>query len=112
MFKEKCVTVCFSSRSPNVIMINKLDLLTFPNFYKSDFLEILWLLKREEIKSEKLLPAIELLNAKKNSDGYWKLERIMNNMITSIGKTNQPNYYVTKRANEVLDYYDEYLIKP
>ncbi len=86
-------------------MINKLDLLTFPNFYKGDFLEILWILKRERVKSEKLFPAIELLKSKKSIDGKWMLERTMNNMVTSIGKINQPSPFVTQRASEVLDYY-------
>ena len=38
-------------------MIKDIDNLTFPNMYKSDFLEILWLLKREKVQSEKLKPA-------------------------------------------------------
>ncbi len=111
LLKEKCISfilkhkVCYSSRNPDKIMINKLDLLTFPNFYKGDFLEILWLLKREEIESEELIPAIELLNSKKTEDGKWVLERTMNNMVTSIGKVNEPNPFVTQRAKEVLNYY-------
>ncbi len=111
LLKEKCISfilkhkVCYSSRNPDKIMINKLDLLTFPNFYKGDFLEILWLLKREQVESEELIPAIELLNSKKTKDGKWVLERTMNNMVTSIGKVNEPNPFVTQRANEVLKYY-------
>jgi hypothetical protein len=110
--KEKCInfilkhSVCYSSRNRNKIMVNKMDLLTFPNFYKGDFLEILWILKREGVKSEKLIPAIELLKSKKSKDGKWMLERAMNNMVTSIGKIDQPNPLVTRRANEVLNYFD------
>ncbi|WP_299548998.1 hypothetical protein [Seonamhaeicola sp.] len=111
ILKEKCINfilkhrICYSSRNPDKIMINKMDLLTFPNFYKGDFLEILWLLKREGINSEKIFPAIELLKSKRSKDGKWMLERTMNNMVASIGKVNQPNPFVTQRANEVLDYY-------
>ncbi|PRX56656.1 hypothetical protein [Flagellimonas meridianipacifica] len=111
--KERCINfilkhrVCYSSRNPEKVMINKLDLLTFPNFYKGDFLEILWLLKREEVESEKLIPAIELLKSKKTKDGKWPLERTMNNMVTSVGKVNAPNPFVTQRANEVLTYYEK-----
>ena len=94
--------VCFSSHHKNKIMIKDMDKLTFPNMYKSDFLEILWLLKRENIKSEKLKPAINLLRSKCILDGDWNLEKKVNNMVTSIGKINQPNYFVTKRAKEVL----------
>lgn len=110
--KQKCINfvlkhkVCFSSHNPSKIMIKKMDLLTFPNFYKGDFLEILWILKREEVVSNELKPALELLNSKKINDGKWELERKMNNMVVSIGQVNKPNQFVTERANEVIDYYE------
>jgi hypothetical protein len=109
--RDKCINfilkhkVCYSSRHPSVIMINKIDLLTFPNFYKSDFLEILWVLRREEITSNDIKPALELLKSKRKSDGYWELEREIKNMVTSIGKINQPNQFITERANEVIEFY-------
>ncbi|MEO1011878.1 MAG: hypothetical protein AAFX53_11270 [Bacteroidota bacterium] len=109
--RDKCIAfilkhkVCYSSHDPSRIMVNKMDLLTFPNFYKGDFLEILWILKREKIKSKELIPAIELLKSKRRDDGTWKLERKMNNMIISIGQLNQPNPFITKRAYDVLEYY-------
>jgi hypothetical protein len=111
--KDKCIDfilkhrVCFSSRNPEKIMISKLDLLTFPNFYKGDFLEILWLLKREGVRSETLETAVELLRSKRTVNGEWLLERTMSNMITSVGKVNEPNAFVTHRANEVLNYYQK-----
>jgi hypothetical protein len=86
-------------------MVEKIDQLTFPNIYKSDFLEILWLLKREKIKSDKLTKALDLLVSKRQRNGSWLLERKINNMIVSIGETNLPNQYITKRANEVLSFY-------
>lgn len=101
--------VCYSSRNPSKVMINKLDLLTFPNFYKGDFLEILWILKREQVISPELIPALELLRSKQNGNGNWELERKMNNMVVSIGDVNQVNPYVTGRATEVLDYYSAVL---
>jgi len=110
--RDKCVNfilkhkVCYSSRNPSNIMINKMDLLTFPNFYKGDFLEILWILKREEIISEELKPALDLLKSKRNEDGNWELERKMNNMVTSIGQVNQLNPFITERAKEVLAFFD------
>lgn len=109
---DKCIRfvllhkVCFSSHKKGKIMVNKMDKLTFPNMYKSDFLEILWLLKRENIKSDKIRPAIELLKSKQLSGGDWNLERKVHNMTTSIGEINQPNKFVTRRANEVLEFYD------
>ena len=97
--------VCFSSRKESKIMIKHMDKLTFPNMYKSDFLEILWLLKRENVKSDNLRLAIDLLKSKQLLTGDWNLERKVNNMTTSIGEINQPNQFVTIRAKEVLDFY-------
>ena len=78
---ERCIRfvilhrVCYSSRHPGRIMIPKMDRLTFPNMYKSDFLEILWRLKRERAREEVLLPALELLRSKQLDDKTWPLER-------------------------------------
>jgi len=94
--------VCFSSRQPDRIMIPKMDLLTFPNMYKSDFLEILWLLKRENIVAEEMKPALQLLKNKRHEDGSWHLERQVNNMVTSIGEINKSNLFITERASIVL----------
>lgn len=110
--RDKCVDfifkhkVCFSSRKPDRIMVKKMDLLTFPNMYKSDYLEILWVLKREGIKANELKPALELLKSRQNADGSWNLERKMNNMTTSIGAIDRPNLFVSERAEEVLGYYE------
>jgi len=111
LLKEKCVNfvlkhkVCYSSRNPFKVMIKKMDWLTFPNFYKSDFLELLWILKREEINPSELKPALALLKSKQNVNGEWELERTMYNMVVSIGQINKPNEFVTDRANEVIEYY-------
>lgn len=109
---DKCIkfillhNVCFSSNHKDKIMIKHIDKLTFPNMYKSDFLEILWLLKRENIRSENLVSAIDLLKSKRMSCGNWNLERKVNNMVTSIGVINQANQFVTKRAKEVIGFYN------
>ena len=77
VLKQKCVDfilkheVCFSSHHPERIMIEKLDLLTFPNMYKSDFLEILWLLKREKVHSEAMDKALRLLQSKQQPNGSF-----------------------------------------
>lgn len=109
---DKCIQfillhkVCFSSRKENKIMIQHIDRLTFPNMYRSDFLEILWLLKREKVKSEKLKPALEILISKQQTNDSWYLERKIHNMATSIGEINQANIFVTNRAQEVMSYYN------
>lgn len=110
---EKCINfvlihnVCFSSRKPDKVMIKKIDKLTFPNMYKGDFLEILWLLKRESVHSPKIDNALKLLKSKQLESGEWELEQKVNNLANSIGAINKPNQFITKRAQEVLEYYNE-----
>lgn len=115
ILRQKCIDfvlkhkICYSSRNSSKFMIKKLDQLTFPNFYKGDFLEILWILKREGVVSHDIKPALNLLKSKQRKDGNWELERKMNNMVTSIGQINQSNLFVTERANEVIQYYESKL---
>lgn len=105
---DKCIEfvllhkVCFSSRFPDKIMIKGIDKLTFPQMYKSDFLEILWLLHREGVKSNKMSAAISLLKAKRLKNGTWKLEHQVSNLVTTIGSINKSNPFITERAIEVL----------
>ncbi len=108
---DKCIRfvllhkVCFSSHHPGKVMIKKIEWLTFPNMYKSDFLEILWLLKREKVHSSVLSEAIQLLQSKQHADGNFNLEREVHRMTTSVGRINEANPFITERAREVLDYY-------
>jgi hypothetical protein len=108
---EKCIKfvllhkVCFSSHHPGKVMINKIDWLTFPNMYKSDFLEVLWLLKREKVQSEVLSEAIGLLKSKQLTDGSFNLEREVHRMTASVGRMNQANPFITERAREVIEFY-------
>ncbi|NCB03409.1 MAG: hypothetical protein EOM67_14825, partial [Spirochaetia bacterium] len=44
--------VCFSSHNKEEYLHSYMEKLTFPNLYRSDFLEVLWLLKREEVCCE------------------------------------------------------------
>lgn len=97
--------VCYSSHNADKIMIKGIDKLTFPNMYKSDFLEILWLLKREKVHSAAVKQAVDLLKSKKQLGGEWYLERKINNIVASVGAVNQPNPYITERAEEVLEFY-------
>ncbi|MEL7586923.1 MAG: hypothetical protein AAGU19_09430 [Prolixibacteraceae bacterium] len=108
---EKCIRfillhrVCYSSHRADRIMIKGMDQLSFPNMYKSDFLEILWLLKREQVRSEQLYPAIDMLKSKRLPSGEWNLERKISNMTAGVGEINTPNSFITQRAAEVLDFY-------
>lgn len=97
--------VCFSSRhSEDKFLQRDIGKLTFPNFYKSDFLEILWLLAREKVHDRKMSRALQLLRSKMKDGGFWELEKSMN-IIVSIGQRDCANVFITERATEVLEYY-------
>jgi len=96
--------VCFSSQHREKLLHRDIGKLTFPNFYKSDFLEILWLLAREKVRDRKMSRSLELLRSKMKDGGFWELEKSMN-IIVSIGQKDCANAFITERATEVLDYY-------
>lgn len=96
--------VCFRSHHREKFLHRDIGKLTFPNFYKSDFLEILWLLAREEVHDRKMSRALELLRSKRKDGDFWELEKSMN-IIVSIGQKDRANACITERATEVLDYY-------
>jgi hypothetical protein len=107
---ENCVDfvlhheVCFSSHHRDRLLHRDIGKLTFPNFYKSDFLEILWLLAREEVHDRKMSRSLELLRSKMKDGRFWELEKIMK-IIAPIGQKDCANAFITERAAEVLDYY-------
>jgi hypothetical protein len=96
--------VCFRSHKRDGLLHRDIGKLTFPNFYKSDFLEILWLLAREGVHDRRMSRALSLLRSKIKDSGFWKLEKAMNTIV-SVGQENRANAFVTERATEVLDYY-------
>jgi hypothetical protein len=96
--------VCFRSHNRDEFLHRDIGKLTFPNFYKSDFLEILWLLAREEVHDRKMSRPLELLRSKMKDRCFWELEKSMN-IIVSIGQRDCTNVFITERATEVLDYY-------
>jgi len=97
--------VCFSSRHEKRFLSSDIDKLGVPCMYRSNFLEILWLLKRENVCSPNIGPALELLRSKQQPEENWNLEKKISNMVTSVGAENKPNEYITKRAIEVLEFY-------
>lgn len=104
---EKCIEfvlqheVLFGSHHPDRFLHRDIAALTFPNFYHSDFLEILWLLKREKVYDRRLTRALELLRSKKQDDGNWVLEKSLNTIIP-LGQKGVANAFITERAIEVL----------
>ncbi len=96
--------VCFSSHDRDKFLHRDIGKLTFPNFYKSDFLEILWLLAREEVHDRRMSRSLDLLRSKMKDGDFWELEKSMN-IIVAIGQKDCANAFITERATEVLDYY-------
>jgi hypothetical protein len=96
--------VCFRSHKRDEFLQRDIGILTFPNFYKSDFLEILWLLAREAVHDRRMSRCLALLRSKMMDGGFWELEK-SNNIIVSIGQKDCANAFITERATEVLDYY-------
>ena len=96
--------VCFSSHHRDRLLHKDIGKLTFPNFYKSDFLEILWLLAREGVHDRRMSRALALLRSKMQAGGLWELEK-STNIIVSTGQKERANAFITERASEVLEYY-------
>jgi len=96
--------VCFSSHGRDRLLHKDIGKLTFPNFYKSDFLEILWLLAREEVHDRRMSRALALLRTMMEAGSFWELEKALN-IIVSVGQKGRSNVFITERATEVLDYY-------
>lgn len=97
--------VCYRSRRPESFLHRDIDKLTFPAFYRSDFLEILWLLSREKIRDPRLTRALRLLQSKINQDNAWDLEKSMNTIV-STGEKGRSHPFITERAREVLNFHN------
>jgi hypothetical protein len=104
---EKCIAfvleheVCFSSRHKDRLLQRDIGMLTFPNFYKSDFLEILWLLWREEVQDRRMERALELLRSRMKAGDTWELEKSLNTIVP-VGQKGCVNAFITERARQVL----------
>jgi len=112
---KKCIEfillhdISFSSHNKKQYLHPNIGKLTFPNMFQSDFLEILWLLKRENIVSGNIKPAIKLLKSKKKTDNTWNQERIIKNLIIPINNKKYGREFITMRARDVLEFYSDRL---
>ena len=97
--------VCYSSHDSSNYIQRNIQYLTFPNMWQADFLEILWILKREQVKSARMKGALDFLMSKRSPESTWKMERSIKNLIVPVGKTSYGNELVTRRAREVSKYY-------
>ena len=98
--------VCFSSHNLENYIQSNIKKLTFPNMYQGDYLEILWLLKREKVQSIHIKKALYQLKSQMRPDSTWKIERPIKNLIIPMGRKNYGNEFLTERAREVLKYYE------
>jgi hypothetical protein len=96
--------VCFSSHNNSNYIHTNIKKLTFPNMYQGDYLEILWLLKREKVNSLHINKALHLLQSKMKINSTWNIERQIKKLIVPIGN-NTGNEFITERAQEVIGYY-------
>lgn len=103
--------VCFRSHLKSEYLAGPIACLTFPNMYRSDFLEILWLLKREGIRSANMDRALHLLMSRRNQDERWNLERPNRDLLVPLHRSPLGDELVTERAREVSDYYKDRLSK-
>jgi len=100
--------VCYSSHDDANFLHTNIKKLTFPNMYQSDYLEILWLLKRENVKSIHLDKALNLLKSKRQPDSTWKIERQIKPLIIPMAHNkNNGSEFLTQRAREVVEYYGD-----
>jgi len=97
--------LCFRSRRREQFLHRDIEPLTFPNFYKSDFLEILWLLAREGVHDRRMSRALDLLRSRMKEGGYWELEKSLNTIVSS-GQKDSANAFITERAAEVMAFYE------
>lgn len=97
--------VCFASHRATELLHRDIGVLTFPNFYKSDFLEILWLLAREKVRDHRVTRALDLLQSRMAHSGFWELEKPANTVVP-IGQKHVGNAFITERANKVLRFYE------
>ena len=78
----------------------------FPLMYQTDILEIMDIFRRLELKDERMNDALEIIR-EKSIDGKWVLESTMNGKtLVDIEIKGEASVYLTKRAKEVLEYYN------
>ena len=97
--------VCFRSHDKDELIHKVIGRLTFPYLWRGDFLEMLWLLKRERVRDIRMSRALELLRSRQQEDGSWELERPIPDLIVPLNRRNGGNVFITDRAREVLDFY-------
>jgi len=91
-----------SSHNPSKLLQSNIDLIKFPNFAYSDFLEILNILLDLGIKDVRMNDAVELLKSKRKETGRWFLEKDVSGMHTKIETKGKESKWATYRALNAL----------
>lgn len=92
-------------RSHDLNRISKLGWLRlgFPLMYQTDVLEILGILTKLGCRDKRMQEAIDLVTAKQDKEGRWKLENTFNGRFqTNIEQKGKPSKWITLNALKVL----------
>lgn len=77
--------------------------LGFPLMYQTDVLEILGILTKLGCRDKRMQEAIDLVTAKQDKEGLWKLENTFNGRFqTNIEQKGKPSKWITLNALKVL----------
>jgi len=77
--------------------------LGFPLMYQTDVLEILGILTTLGRRDERMREALDVVGAKQDAEGHWKLESTFNDrFLVPIESKGQPSRWLTLRALKVL----------
>ncbi len=97
--------VCFQSHQKDSFLHLWIGQLTFPTLWRSDFLELLWILAREGVHDPRMERALEVLRSRRQPDGSWRLEHPMADLIIPLVPKTSGNALITERALQVLQVY-------
>jgi hypothetical protein len=91
-----------ASHSPGKLLHKDIDDISFPTFVYGDFLEVLITLLALGVKDERMQEAIDLLLAKRQPNGRWRLERDVPTMHVALGRKHRESKWATYRARYAL----------
>ncbi len=95
------------SHAPSMIANDDWLKLGFPHMANTDILEMLALLKKLNIRDERMKPAMEALRSQRQEDGFWLNENSKEGrMAVIVDRQGQPSPWITQSAIDVLDWWD------
>jgi hypothetical protein len=97
------------SHNPAVIANEYWLKLGFPHMANTDILEMLAILKKLNIRDERMVPAIEMLRSKCGEHDFWLNENSKEGKVAvTIDKQGHPSPWITKSAMDVLEWWDNH----